>query len=53
MCIQPLLVLEERAKQQRNLPMMISFRAGRKRTGKAQNVAPMIVKVRPAVERLV
>jgi hypothetical protein len=52
-CIQPLLVLEERAKQQRNLPMMISLGAWRKRTGKAQNVAPVIVEVRPAVERLV
>jgi len=53
MRIQPLLVLEERAKQRRNLAMMISFRARRKRTGKAQNVAPVIVEVRSAVERLV
>jgi len=53
MCIQPLLVLEERAKQQGNLPMMISFSAGRKRTGKAQNVAPMLKKLRFAVKRLV
>jgi hypothetical protein len=53
MCIQPLLVLEERAKQQRNLPMMISLGAWRKRSGKAQNVAPVLKKVRPAVERLV
>jgi hypothetical protein len=52
-CSQPLLVLEERAKQQRNLPMMISLGARRKRTGKAQNVAPVIVEVRSAVERLV
>src|ERR1700737_1946486 len=28
MCIPPVLVLKERAKQQRNLPMMISFGGG-------------------------
>jgi len=43
----------KRAKQQRNLPMMILFCAGWKRTGKAQNVAPVIVEVRSAIERLV
>jgi hypothetical protein len=53
MCVEPFLVFEQRAKQQRNLPMMISFGTGRKRTGMAQNVAPMLKKVRLAVERLV
>jgi hypothetical protein len=53
MCVEPFLVFEQRAKQQRNLPMMISFGTGRKRTGMAQNVAPMLKKLRLAVERLV
>jgi hypothetical protein len=43
----------ERAKQQRNLPMPISFVAWRKRAGIAQNVAPMLSKFRFAVERSV
>jgi hypothetical protein len=53
MCIRPLLVLEERAKEQRNLPMMITLGARGKRAGRAQNVAPMLKKFRLAVERLV
>jgi hypothetical protein len=53
MCVAPFLVLEKRAKQQRNLPMMISFGARRKRAGIAQNVAPMLNKLRFAVKRLV
>jgi hypothetical protein len=53
MCVEPFLVFEQRAKQQRNLPMMISFGTGRKRTGMAQNVAPMLKKFRFVVERLV
>jgi hypothetical protein len=53
MCVEPFLIFEQRAKQQRNLPMMISFGTGRKRTGMTQNVAPMLKKVRLAVERLV
>jgi hypothetical protein len=53
MCVEPFLVFEQRAKQQRNLPMMISFGTGRKRTGMAQNVAPMLKKCRFVVERLV
>jgi hypothetical protein len=52
MCVEPFLVPEERAKQQRNLPMMISFGARRKRAGIAQNVAPMLNKVRCVVERM-
>ena len=48
-----ILVLEERAKQQLNLPMMISFGARRKRAGIAQNIASMLDKFRFAVERLV
>jgi hypothetical protein len=53
MCVEPILVLEERAKQQLNLPMMISFGARRKRAGIAQDIAPMLNKFRFAVERLV
>jgi hypothetical protein len=53
MCIRPLLVLEERAKEQRNLPMMITLGARGKRAGRAQDVAPMLKKFRLAVERLV
>jgi hypothetical protein len=53
MCIEPFLVLEERAKQQRNLPMMISFGARRKRARAAQNVAPVLNKFRFAIKRLV
>jgi hypothetical protein len=46
MFVEPILVLEERAKQQLNLPMMISFGARRKRAGIAQNIAPMLNKFR-------
>jgi hypothetical protein len=49
MCVEPFLIFEQRAKQQRNLPMMISFGTGRKRTGMAQNVAPMLKKFRLVV----
>ena len=53
-CIQRILgVLEERAKQQRNLPMMISLGDLGKRAGRAENVAPMLKKVRLTVERSV
>jgi hypothetical protein len=49
-CIQRILgVLEERAKQQRNLPMMISLGDLGKRAGRAENVAPMLKKVRLTV----
>jgi hypothetical protein len=53
MCIEPLPVLEERAKQQGNLQMTISFGTWRKRAGKAQNVAPMLKKLRFGIARLV
>ena len=47
-CIQRILgVLEERAKQQRNLPMMISLGDLGKRAGRAENVAPMLKKGPP------
>ena len=35
-CVEPILVLEQRAKQRRNLPMMISLGARWKRAGRAQ-----------------
>jgi hypothetical protein len=53
MCVEPVLVVEQGAKQQRNLPMIISFGTRRKRSGIAQNVAPMLNKFRCDVERLV
>jgi hypothetical protein len=53
MRVQPRLVLEERAKQQRNLPVMISFGARWKRAGAAQKAAPVLDKLRFAVTRLV
>jgi len=52
-CIQRILGVEERAKQQRNLPMMISLGDLGKRAGRAENVAPMLKKVRLTVERSV
>jgi hypothetical protein len=53
MCVEPVLVIEQGAKQQRNFPVIISFGAGRKRSGIAQNVASMLNKVRCEVKRLV
>jgi hypothetical protein len=52
MCVEPFLIFEQRAKQQRNLPMMISFGTGRKRTGMAQNVAPMAATNSPLSHRV-
>jgi hypothetical protein len=52
MCVQPRLVLEKRSKQQRYMPMVISFGARRERAGMAQKVAPMLHEVSVAVERL-
>jgi hypothetical protein len=52
MGVQPTLVLEKRSKQQRDMPMVISFGARRERAGIAQKVAPMLNKVSLAVERL-
>jgi hypothetical protein len=51
MCVEPILVLEQRTKHQRNLPIMISLGARWKRAGRAQNAAPMLKKFRLAVER--
>jgi hypothetical protein len=51
MCVQPFLVLEERAKQQRNLPVLISFDARRKRAGIAHDIAPMLNEIGSAVQR--
>jgi hypothetical protein len=53
MYVEPRLVLAERAKQQRDVPMLISFGARRKRAGIAQNVAPMLNEFRCAVKRSV
>jgi hypothetical protein len=50
-CVEPILALEQRAKQRRNLPMMISLGAWRKRAGRAQNAAPMLKQFRLAVGR--
>jgi hypothetical protein len=52
MCVKPVLAIEQ-AKQQRELPMMISFGTGRKRSGIAQKVTPMLNKFGWDVERLV
>jgi hypothetical protein len=35
------------------LPMLIAFGAGRKRAGISQNIASLLKKLRPAVERMV
>ena len=51
MYVEPILVLEQRAKQRRNLPIMISLGARWKRKGGAQNVAPMLKQFRLAVGR--
>jgi hypothetical protein len=50
---QPFPVPEEGAKGERDLPMLIAFRAGRERTGISQNVAPVLEKLRLAIERMV
>ena len=42
MCVQPGLVLEQRSKQQRDMPMVVSFGARRERAGIAQKVAPVL-----------
>jgi hypothetical protein len=48
---QPSLIPEQRAERQRDLPMIIAFCAGRKRTGVSQNNAPLLDKFRGAVSR--
>jgi hypothetical protein len=53
MCFKPLPVLEQGAKRQGNLPVLIPFGAGRKQARIAQNVAPVLKKFRFAVERRV
>jgi hypothetical protein len=53
MCVEPILVFKQRAKQQRYLPMLISFGAGRKQAGTPQNAAPVLNKVRFAVARMI
>jgi hypothetical protein len=52
MCVEPLAVLEQGAKRQGNLPMLIPFGAGRKQARIAQNVAPVLNKFRFAVKRM-
>ena len=53
MCVEPFVVLEQGAKRQRNLPMLIPFGPGRKRARVPQDIAPMLNKLGFIVERLV
>jgi hypothetical protein len=53
MCVEPIPVLEERAKQRRNLPLVISLGAWGERAGRAQKVAPMLKKLRLAIAAVV
>jgi hypothetical protein len=53
MSLQPFPVPEQGAKRQGDLPMLITFRPGRKRTGVSQYIAPVLDKLRLAVERLI
>jgi hypothetical protein len=50
MGIQPFPVPEQRAKRQGNLAMLVSLRAWRERAGVSQDIAPMLDKLRLAVE---
>jgi hypothetical protein len=52
MGVEPLPAPEQGAKRQGNLPVLISFGAGRKRARIAQDVAPVLDKFGSAVERL-
>jgi hypothetical protein len=51
MGLQPFPVPEKGAQRQSDLPMLIAFRAGWKRARVPQNVAPLLNKVRHAMER--
>jgi hypothetical protein len=53
MGVQPFLVLEKGAERKRDLPMLIAFGARWKRPGIAQDVAPVLDKLRLAVERTI
>jgi hypothetical protein len=53
MCVEPFSVLEQGAKRQGDLPVLIPFGAGRKRTRIAQNVAPVLKKFRLTVTRVI
>jgi hypothetical protein len=53
MRVEPFSVLEQGAKRRGDLPMLIAFGAGRKRTRIAQNIAPVIKKFRLTVTRLI
>jgi hypothetical protein len=52
MCVQPELVLEKRSKQQRYMPMLVSFGARRERAGMTHKVAPVLREFGLAVEPL-
>jgi hypothetical protein len=52
MCVEPFSVFEQDAKRQGDLPVLIPFGAGRKRTRIAQNVAPVLKKFRLTVTRI-
>jgi hypothetical protein len=51
MCVEQLSVLEQAAKRQSDVAVLISFRAGRKRASVAQNVAPKLNQSGVAVAR--
>jgi len=53
MGLQPFPVPEEGTKRQSDLPMLIALRAGRERAGISQNIAPVLDKLRLAIERIV
>jgi hypothetical protein len=53
MGFQPFPPLEKGAKRPGNLSMLIAFRTRRERAGKSQNVAPLLNKLRLAVERMI
>jgi hypothetical protein len=53
MGFQPFPPLEKGAKRPSNLSMLIAFRTRRERAGISQNVAPLLNKLRLAVERMI
>jgi hypothetical protein len=52
-CAEPSLVLEQGAKRQGNLPVLIPLGVGRKRAGVSQDVAPVLDEFGLTVERMV
>jgi hypothetical protein len=50
---QPFPLPEQGAERQGDLPMLVAFRPQRERAGVSQYVAPVLDKLRSAVERLI